>query len=269
MKKLAFGLVLVLLGWLGLELAAFVLLWIRDGVPSWPGQIIAQRAAVLAEASKSPRRVSDAEEAELARLARGGSEEEVLHPYLGYVVNPEINKVQHRRKKGRLVVSELGFFEPPGKNEPDASSQDATGPPLRVGIFGGSVAFIFSFTSRDQLAAALATLPGVEGRAIAIRSFALGRYKQPQQLEALAYLLALGENFDVVINIDGFNDIVIPSLQNIPQGVDPVYPANWPSRVGQLPDPGLDVLRGRVAYLRDLRKRRARLFSQPASRSVM
>ena len=244
MKKLAFGLVLVLLGWLGLELAAFVLLWIRDGVPSWPGQIVAQRTAVLAEASESPHRVLDSEEAELARLARGGSEEEVLHPYLGYVVNPEINKIQHRRKKGRLVVSELGFFEPPGKSKLDAGSGAATGPPLRVGIFGGSVAFIFSFTSRDRLAAALATLPGVGDRPIVIRSFALGRYKQPQQLEALAYLLALGEQFDVVINIDGFNDIVVPYLQNIPQGVTPVYPANWPGRVGQLPDPDLDVLRG-------------------------
>ena len=271
MKKLAFGLVLALFNWFGLELAAFILLWIWDGAPSSPHEMIAQRAMILAGSSERSRSLAEAQEAELTRLARGGSEEEVLHPYLGYVINPEINQIQHRQEKGRLLVSELGFFEPPDGTQFPSSAGDAIGPPpLRVGIFGGSVAFIFSFVSRDKLAGELASLSGVRGRPIAIRSFALGGYKQPQQLQALTYLLALGEKFDLVINIDGFNDIVLPYVQNLSQQVCPFYPSNWAAKVGQLPDPTLENLRGRVAYFRDLRRQRALFFSRRAiSRSYL
>jgi hypothetical protein len=42
----------------------------------------------------------------------------------------------------------------------------------------------------------------------------LGGYKQPQQLLILDYFLAIGQEFDLVINIDGFNEVVLSNINN-------------------------------------------------------
>jgi hypothetical protein len=265
MKRFAFRLVAVIAGWLLVELAAVALLWILDGAfPAWP-RLRAERAAVTAPAAGNETVGGSAESAseELARLAQGGENEEVLQPYLGYVVNPEINEAEKRREKGRLLVSPLGFFQPAAGAGRGPAATAPPGEPVRVGIFGGSVAFIFSFVSRDRLAADLASIPTFAGRPIAIESFALGGYKQPQQLQALTYLLALGKDFDLVINIDGFNEVVLPSVKNAPEGVFPFYPSSWPTKVRQIPDVGVQNLRGEIAYLRETRRRRAELCSRP------
>ena len=65
---------------------------------------------------------------------------------------------------------------------------------------------------------------------------AAGGYKQPQQFLALAYLLAQGAHFDLVINVDGFNEIALPPAENRPHGVAPLYPRGWFWRVGNLKD---------------------------------
>jgi hypothetical protein len=44
----------------------------------------------------------------------------------------------------------------------------------------------------------------------------IGGYKQPQQLMALNWFMALGGEFDIVINLDGFNDVALPALENVP-----------------------------------------------------
>ncbi|MFB8796602.1 MAG: hypothetical protein U7126_20815 [Microcoleus sp.] len=45
-------------------------------------------------------------------------------------------------------------------------------------------------------------------------SFATGGYKQPQQLLILNYFLALGQELDMVVNIDGFNEVALSNLNN-------------------------------------------------------
>jgi hypothetical protein len=66
-----------------------------------------------------------------------------------------------------------------------------------------------------------------KGKKIKIYSFALGGYKQPQQLFALAYILSLGYHLDVVINIDGFNEVALSYAENYKSGVSTYYPRNW------------------------------------------
>ncbi len=39
-------------------------------------------------------------------------------------------------------------------------------------------------------------------------------YKQPQQLLVLSYFLSIGQPFDLVINIDGFNEVALSPLNN-------------------------------------------------------
>jgi hypothetical protein len=57
---------------------------------------------------------------------------------------------------------------------------------------------------------------------------ATGGGKQPQQLFRLQYLLLLGERFDVVVNVDGFNEIALPLIETTPLGLPGVVPRAYP-----------------------------------------
>jgi hypothetical protein len=85
--------------------------------------------------------------------------------------------------------------------------------------------------------------------------------KQPQQLMALTYFLSLGARFEVVINLDGFNEVVLPSVNNIKQGVFPFYPRAWNYRVGGLADRAYLREAGRLVSMEDRRRQVARIFS--------
>ena len=144
----------------------------------------------------------------------GGLDPEVLHPYLGYVPDPA------SRSTGVTI------------GDPSQIVQRSEHTVI-IGIFGGS----FAGGVCDVAAPALQPLVAPPGRKVRVLCVASGGYKQPQQLLALAYILALGGQFDIVINIDGFNEVVLPPVENIPHGVSPVYPRAWYWRVGQLKDP--------------------------------
>ena len=47
-----------------------------------------------------------------------------------------------------------------------------------------------------------------------VLNFGNGGYKQPQQLLILNYFLALGQELDLVLNIDGFNEVALSNLNN-------------------------------------------------------
>jgi len=69
-----------------------------------------------------------------------------LHPYLGFVGDPGSSVGPVRDSQGRLAATPLGFFRRVGDVRPP-------GAPLRVGVFGGSVAFLFSLTVDEKLEA--------------------------------------------------------------------------------------------------------------------
>jgi hypothetical protein len=69
-----------------------------------------------------------------------------------------------------------------------------------------------------------------------------------------------------VINLDGFNEVVLPWVENLPQGTHPLYPRSWAGRVAAVPDPGRLERAGELAYLRGRREDRARLFCRPVVR---
>jgi len=171
---------------------------------------------------------------------------EVVHPYLGFVMDPQ------RMKE----VSDYGFF---GKASPMASRlNDAA----VVGVFGGSVAREMGAVTGDFLAQKLKTLcPAYRNRRIVILNLGLGGYKQPQQLMTLAYFLALGAHFDAVINLDGFNDIVLTGNENFQNHVFPFFPRDWALRVNNLPTPDLLAGIGRLYLWDQGRKYWAALFA--------
>lgn len=167
---------------------------------------------------------------------------EVVHPYLGFVGGPT----------EALGARGLGF----GETEPllRRRSPDV----LLVGITGGSFAQIFGSSAEEVLVPRLAASPRLAGREIVILQLAKGGWKQPQQLMALNYLLVLGAEFDVLINIDGFNEVALHAAENQPRGVFPAFPRNWYLRARTLPDPVELPIVGRIAYLQVERRRWAR-----------
>jgi hypothetical protein len=83
-----------------------------------------------------------------------------------------------------------------------------------VGIFGGSVAQWFALQGSDRIRERLLRLPSIEGRNLVVLNFAQGGFKQPQQLQTLTYFLALGQHFDFVLNLDGFNEIALSHINH-------------------------------------------------------
>jgi hypothetical protein len=134
----------------------------------------------------------------------------VLHPYLGFVFSSD-----------QTGVNRYGFY---GKAPPDERAGDR----VVIGITGGSVALHFAREKADRLAALLREEHGLfADREVEIVCLAVDGYKQPQQLMVLANLLAFGSRLDILLNIDGFNEIVIPYYENYPEGVYPFYPRLW------------------------------------------
>jgi hypothetical protein len=200
-------------------------------------------------AAAAPRTAAAAIRAETA------SSQIVLQPYLGYVINPEVNRRRGRARSGAPQITDDGFYATP--DPPAAGGADE----VEVGLFGGSVAYLQCFQGRDALLAGLAKFPGFKSKRLALRCFALGGYKQPQQLMALAYLLALGRKLDIVINLDGFNDVALPYRENWPSGVFSFYPRGWNTLVEGIPDRERQRLVGSIVFLEERRLRLARAFS--------
>ncbi|MCP3915914.1 MAG: hypothetical protein GY711_10200 [bacterium] len=95
-----------------------------------------------------------------------------------------------------------------------------------IWIFGGSVAGIFASRNGGAhlLIERLAADPRFAERGISTEAYALAAFKQPQQLMQAAYLFSLGLVPDAVINLDGFNEVALGSM-NAEHGSSPVYPA--------------------------------------------
>lgn len=173
-------------------------------------------------------------------LARG-----TLHPYLGWTLAP-----------GEPGVNRFGFLGPDAlpRRAPDT---------LNVCLLGGSVAERLVRFAGERLVAELSRAPVVAGRRVVIHSLATGGYKQPQSLYALSWFLLLGAEYDVVVNLDGFNEVVLPALENVPHDVPPLYPTNWQVlSMGRLPvDAALAV--AALVEIDAKRERLRSLFSPP------
>jgi hypothetical protein len=137
-----------------------------------------------------------------------------------------------------------------GSDFPEASPERAF-----VVVTGGSVAYgIANNSTEGKLEQALSTIPELKDKEIIIYTFALGGYKQPQQLFAIQYYLAMGVHFDMIINVDGFNEIVLPLVENIPFHTNPFFPRIWHDRVTRgVENRKKKLLHGMQAYLNEQR----------------
>jgi len=89
-----------------------------------------------------------------------------------------------------------------------------------VGIFGGSVAFHFWLSTLDERSPTLKKFAAATGKKVVFLNFASGGRKQPQSMLELAYFMSLGQKFDFVLNIDGFNEVYDGWINVKTYGVD-------------------------------------------------
>jgi hypothetical protein len=128
-----------------------------------------------------------------------------------------------------------------------------------VVVLGGSVSCVLVAHARDRMARALGEHERWGGRPVRIHVLGQGGMKQPQQSMALAYALALGWKPDLVINVDGFNEVALGN-QNADMGAHPLHPTvhHWSHLVrGGAGIPEVEDLR---AELIGIRQRTVRLL---------
>ncbi len=196
-KRLAFWLLMIVLMYAVMELLLFAGVSIRFGRMFSFKEMEAARREV--DAGSDPFGLADVP-------ARLRIHKEVVHPYMGYVYDPS---VEQSSPYGISDVSPV---------------QRRSADKVIVGIFGGSFADDIAYNSAQKLADLLK--PRFPGKEFVIVKATIGGYKQPQQLMALNYFTAIGGEFDIVINLDGFNDVALPALENVPQ-TSPFFPRQW------------------------------------------
>ncbi len=177
-------------------------------------------------------------------------QEIVLHPFIGFVGDPQ-------RDRG---FSDFGFWG--SRTEPLPAKRPNR---VVVAVLGGSVAAEFVEKAAHHLTARLRT--GANQPEVHVFMGACGGYKQPQGLAALTWLLALGAQFDIVVNLDGFNDVALDGVENAPAGVFYGYPRAWAQLTSSVAD--LPRLRAAARLLarRELRGVIADTFDRPILRS--
>lgn len=175
----------------------------------------------------------------------------VVHPYLGAVQQP-IDDSKVTENKNRFRINEFGF------TDDDLPIHKRSADRVIIAILGGSVARQFSLNAADQLAEELSRFPEFAGQTFKFVRLANNGYKQPQQLMVLNYLLSLGAEFDYVINLDGFNEAVLPGKDNVPFGVYSAYPRDWGKMIAGNANPDYVRIVGYVSYLRFQQRTAAR-----------
>jgi hypothetical protein len=160
----------------------------------------------------------------IPETAQGEITADRLNPYFGpshkagqqFDFPPELREADSPTSP--LSTNNFGFQSPyqfpivPGKRE------------FIVGIFGGSVSVFFCLAGANRLVTDLQQHGFFKDRTIIPLCMAHEGYKQPQQLLVLAYFLSIGQTFDLVVNIDGFNEAALAPLNN-QEGVDISMPS--------------------------------------------
>jgi len=161
--------------------------------------------------------------ASIADPPGGGLSAIGLSPYFGPTHQPgipfDIPEPLRQGDRPPVATNNLGFVSP--FDYPFTKRSDRQ---FVVGLFGGSVALWFCQVGVDRLIADLRRDPFFMDKEIVPLCASHEGYKQPQQALLLAYLLSLGQTFDLVVNIDGFNEVALGNL-NDQHGWDPSMPS--------------------------------------------
>lgn len=170
--------------------------------------IITGKSFSKAELTKTLEASSDTTSFNEVVKAEEGKSTHDLHPYLGYVMAECCN------------ANKYGLHGP-DPLDPEFADH------FKIAIVGGSVAAGLYGHAHEKLES-LISEAGLSGdKSVTSFCLAVQGNKQPQQIMGLSWILSLGAEFDLVINLDGFNEIVLPVTDNRPAKIHSTYPRNW------------------------------------------
>ncbi|MFH1998026.1 MAG: hypothetical protein ABIK28_00030 [Planctomycetota bacterium] len=235
MRSLLLMVIFILL----LEAASFVVFWIGQGLPFSYTQVEEQQKT-CASFELAPKTGST----ETKEAKQPQKLSVAIHPYLGYVQNSDVDHESNT----------FGFLDA------DLPVQTRDESRVIIGVLGGSVAHLFSVQGEETLIRQLSKIPRFHGKEIDVINLALGGYKQPQQLMVLNYLIALDGQFDMVLNLDGFNEAALPEYENVRNGVYPFFPRSWHQMAQQMPDLEFLGIAGKLVFLNETKAEWARTF---------
>lgn len=178
--------------------------------------------------------------------------QEAVHPYLGYTYDPTKNP----------DANKWGFEgdDPIGVRTPNS---------IRVALFGGSVANHVYRYSREIIASTLKQNQLFRQKNIQIFNLSYPGYKQPQQLIALNLFLSLGAEFDVIVNLDGFNEVALNYDADLRDNIAPYYPWYWQYYSQKTLDTKSVLIAANIATQKARKHRLATLFSHsPLRQSI-
>lgn len=142
------------------------------------------------------------------------------HPYFGYTGPYSLtNKTGNANNTNNLGFVQRGEGQErlvPFKPEPND---------FVVFVFGSSIAAAVVSAPRGspRLRDNLQKLAQLKGKNVVVYSMTQGPQKQPQQLMELAFLFAIGQHIDLVLNVAGTVEFG-SGLSNFESGVDPIFP---------------------------------------------
>ncbi len=249
-KRLFFIAILVLFNYVALEGIAYAFYLVKYGAYS-PTNLASQRADILASADKGP------------AFAPGGTVRdqvvatEITHPYVGYITEGRSRKPDCDGDGYECFTRLSTALDEPVPKRADGK--------FIVGVFGGSVAVgTINASSPEIYARALsAALPKIGHKTVEVVGLAAGGYRQPQQLLMLNYMLSRGAEFDLLINLDGFNEIAIPSSEYKRSGLHPSFPRSWEFRIGRENSPEFMDVYARKSALDASLQKAARFANRP------
>jgi hypothetical protein len=91
-------------------------------------------------------------------------------------------------------------------------------------VLGGSVAGSVATHAVEAISASLGADPRLAGRTVRVHNHGRGGYKAPQPSIFAGFLFELGMRPDLVLLIDGFNEVAIGNA-NRKKGTHPIYPS--------------------------------------------
>lgn len=189
-----------------------------------------EAAVRLLDLFPEPRRTTWDESAPAERPADSPGLSTVVHPYLGWSRRPAV-------ALKTLVPLQRTFPDGPpsdwyqrnnhanafGFRSEIEDYREVGEEDFVIGIFGGSVANQLALLGGETIVATLSQRrPELDGR-IRILNFGVGGYKQPQQTILLLEMILLGVPFDVVVKLDGFNEVAL-GASDAAAGHHPIFP---------------------------------------------
>jgi hypothetical protein len=161
----------------------------------------------------------------IAETQQGRLTGDGLHPYFGpthrqgYPFDIPESLRENAASPARVPTNNFGFAST--HNYPFIKTSPNQ---FVIGMFGGSVGAWFCQVGAHRLVEDLKANAFFKTREIVPLCLSHEGYKQPQQLLLLSYFLAIGQSFDLVLNIDGFNEVTLSSFNN-QRGLDISMPS--------------------------------------------